>query len=85
MKSPAYLLVALLPLVSQVALANPVAGAEDLDLEERGDDWGHHKNHPDNDCRVKKPYWYHKYPCDSSNKVGESKVGDKFAPVCKYQ
>lgn len=86
MKSPIYFLAALLPLVSQVALANPVADAKDVNLEERGDDhWGQHKHHPDNQCKVKKPYWYHKYPCDSSEKGGESKVGDIFAPVCKYQ
>lgn len=45
MKSPIYFLAALLPLVSQVALANPVADAKDVNLEERGDDhWGDRKS-----------------------------------------
>lgn len=85
MKFSIYCLAAL-PLASQVVFANPLADSQDGNLEERGDDrWGHHEYHPNDQCKVKKPYWYHKYPCDSSEKVGESKKGDTFAPVCKYQ
>lgn len=97
MKSPIVILTALLPLATQMALANPVAAADsDFSLEERGGDghwkngdknWGDHNKDwdPKDWCKVKKTYWYHKYPCDSSGTVGESKVGDTFAPVCKYQ
>ncbi|KAJ5976475.1 hypothetical protein N7481_010182 [Penicillium waksmanii] len=102
MKSPIFILAALLPLATQVAMANPVAAANsDSSLEERGGNWNGDLNHghggkgwdnhwddddrPQDWCKVKQPYWYHKYPCDSSGTVGESKVGDNFAPVCKYQ
>lgn len=106
MKSPVYILTAILPFATQVALANPVAEpADDLSLEMRGNgggwgwgwDWGKdhdhdhhhgedpHHEHPEHYCTVKKPYWYHKYPCESSETVGKSKRGDTFAPVCEYQ
>lgn len=93
MKSPMVIITALLPLATQLALANPVAADSDSSLEERegghwndkGKHWGDDHEHPEDWCKVKKTYWYHKYPCDSSGTVGESKVGDTFAPVCKYQ
>jgi hypothetical protein len=86
MKSFVYILTAFLPLASQVAMASPVADFEDFLLEDRGNDgdWNRH-DHPDNNCRIKHSYPYHKYPCDSSGIVGKSNVGDNFAPVCKYQ
>ncbi|KAJ5308990.1 hypothetical protein PENANT_c020G00327 [Penicillium antarcticum] len=93
MKSPIYILTALLPIAVQVAVAAPSAEPAD-DLEERGNggghgghggDRGHDREHDRDYCVVKKPYSYHKYPCMSSGIVGESKVGDKFQPVCKYQ
>jgi len=85
MKSFIYL-TTLLPLASQMATASPVADAEDFSLEERGNDggWGRH-DRPDDNCKVKQSYPYHKYPCDSSGIVGKSNVGDNFAPVCQYQ
>ncbi|CAI7666285.1 unnamed protein product [Penicillium manginii] len=94
MKSPVFILTALLPLATQVALANPIADA-DSSLEERGGgggnwngggkNWGGDHQRPQDWCKVKKTYWYHKYPCDESGTVGKSNVGDTFAPVCKYQ
>lgn len=95
MKSFIYILTALLPLASQMAMANPVADPADFSLEERDNRWGkdHDKDHDNNRghqghddfCKVKKTFWYHKYPCDSSETVGQANVGDTFAPVCKYQ
>ncbi|KAJ5110969.1 hypothetical protein N7532_001504 [Penicillium argentinense] len=95
MKSPVVILTTLLPLTSSVAFAKPVAAAsDDFSLEERGrgenwdngnNHWGGDHDHHENWCKVKKPYWYHKYPCDQSGIVGKSSVGDNFAPVCKYQ
>lgn len=89
MKSPFYILTALLPIA---AVAVPTAEAADDSLEERGNGggggghrWGNDGDHDRDPCVVKKTYWYHKYPCVSSETVGESKVGDKFQPVCKYQ
>ncbi|KAJ6084669.1 hypothetical protein N7486_011469 [Penicillium sp. IBT 16267x] len=91
MKSFFYILTALLPIASQVTMASPVAEAEDFSLEDRGNNggwndggWSRH-DHPKNNCRVKQSYPYQKYPCDSSDIVGKSNVGDNFAPVCKYQ
>ncbi|KAJ5160768.1 uncharacterized protein N7482_007772 [Penicillium canariense] len=93
MKSFIYILTALLPLASQVAMANPVPSDEFLEErdgnrgdKDRGDKdrWDKH-DRPEDKCKVQKPYWYHKYPCDSSETVGQSRVGDTFAPVCKYQ
>lgn len=85
MKSPGFILTAFLPLAAQVALANPVAADADSSLEGRGGHWGDEHGRPKDWCKVQKTYWYHKYPCDSSGTVGQSKVGDTFAPVCKYQ
>jgi hypothetical protein len=93
MKSPIYILTALLPIAVQVAVAAPTAEAADDSLEKRdngndgghGDRWGHDHENDRDPCVVKKPYWYYKYPCVSSETVGESKVGDKFQPVCMYQ
>lgn len=93
MKSCIYMLTALLPLASQVAMASPVAEPGDSSLEERGNGWGnrngnghdHDHERPEDYCKIQKPYSYHKYPCDSSDIVGQSNVGDNFAPVCKYQ
>lgn len=94
MKSPIFILSALLPLATQVARANPDAAASDSSsLKERGKghwedgdkNWGGEHERPEDWCKVNKTYWYHKYPCDSSGTVGQSSVGDTFAPVCKYQ
>ncbi|KAJ5531878.1 hypothetical protein N7494_008430 [Penicillium frequentans] len=86
MKSFIYILAALLPLASQMATASPVADAEGFSLEDRGNGGGGDRHdRPDNNCKVKQRYPYHKYPCDSSGIVGMSNVGDNFAPVCKYQ
>lgn len=93
MKSIIYIITTILPLASQVAMASPVAEPDDSSLEERGNGWGnghgndHDHDHqpPENNCKVQKTYWYRKYPCDSSDVVGQSNVGDIFAPVCKYQ
>ena len=91
MKSPIYILTAMLPFAVQVAVAVPTAEAADDSLEERGNGnggghrWGNNGDHDRDPCVVQKTYWYHKYPCVSSGTVGESKVGDKFQPVCNYQ
>ncbi|KAJ5128679.1 hypothetical protein N7526_006845 [Penicillium atrosanguineum] len=100
MKSFIYIITAILPLASQMAMASPVAEPDEFSLKERGNGgngWGnehgngHDRDHgnyhqrPEDFCKVQKTYWYHKYPCDSSETVGESNVGDTFAPVCKYQ
>ncbi|KAJ5392413.1 hypothetical protein N7509_007903 [Penicillium cosmopolitanum] len=93
MKSPVFILTALLPLAAQVAVASPVADP-DSSLEERGGnnnwnnggkDWGGNHQGPQDNCKIKNPFWWHKYPCDSSSTVGQARVGDTFAPVCKYQ
>ncbi|KAJ5676040.1 hypothetical protein N7462_008937 [Penicillium macrosclerotiorum] len=101
MKSPAYLLVALLPLVTQLTVATPVA-EPDLDaLEERGgggyggwdknngwkdDGWKDHGGWKDkNVCEVKRTYPYYKYPCSSSPSNGTSLLGATFTSFCKYQ
>ncbi|KAJ5747898.1 uncharacterized protein N7511_009594 [Penicillium nucicola] len=96
MKSPMFILTALLPIAVQVAVAAPTAEAFDGSLEERGNgnfgghdghrgDRDHDRDHDRDPCVVRRTYSYYKYPCVSSDKVGESKVGDKFQPVCKYQ
>ncbi|KAJ6104416.1 hypothetical protein N7523_010736 [Penicillium sp. IBT 18751x] len=96
MKSFIYIIATILPLASQVAMASPVAEPGDISLEERGgggggNAWGnghgndHDHQRPEDYCKVQKTYWYRKYPCDSSDVVGQSYMGETFAPVCKYQ
>ena len=91
MKSFIYIITTILPLASQVTMASPIAAPDDFLLEERGNGWGngydndHGHQRPEDNCKVQKTYWYRKYPCDNSDVVGQSNVGDTFAPVCKYQ
>ncbi|KAJ5220594.1 uncharacterized protein N7469_009481 [Penicillium citrinum] len=85
MKSPLYLLTILLPLATELAFASPTADVEDTDiLEERdrgGDRGGFNGGNP---CKVFKPYWYYKYPCESSGKLGQENQGGTFTATCKY-
>ncbi|KAJ5518800.1 hypothetical protein LT330_005120 [Penicillium expansum] len=89
MKSPVYVLAVLLPLLTQIATANPVAEPEFDDLEERGrgndKDNNHHGWDDKNVCEVKRTYPYYKYPCSSSPKIGTSIQGAIFTPSCRYQ
>jgi hypothetical protein len=75
MKSPIYFLVAALPLVSQVALANPVADDGNIDLEERTND----------PCKVKNDFWHWSWPCKWGHKTGQTKKNDHFDPYCYYE
>ncbi|KAJ6018908.1 hypothetical protein N7499_009915 [Penicillium canescens] len=90
MKSPSYILVALLPLASQLTAATPVAEPHFDSLEERGGGndkgYGDHRGYGDtNVCEVKRTYPYYKYPCDSSPSNGTSLLGATFTSFCKYQ
>lgn len=90
MKSPLYLLTILLPLATELAFASPTADVEDTDiLEERDRGGGHGGDHGGfnggNPCKVFKPYWYYKYPCESSGKLGQENQGGTFTATCKYR
>lgn len=94
MKSPLYFLTILLPLLTELAFASPTADIEDTDILEerdrggdRDDDRGGFKGGSGggNSCRVFKPYWYYKYPCDSSDKFGRENQGGTFTATCKYK
>ncbi|KAE8395622.1 hypothetical protein BDV23DRAFT_178667 [Aspergillus alliaceus] len=75
MKSPLYILTALLPLAVQVAQATPVAesDADDSIIEERSN------------CKVKHGFDYWKYPCDSSDRTGHANKGDNVDFQCRYR
>ncbi|CAI7649309.1 unnamed protein product [Penicillium glandicola] len=84
MKSPLYLLTALLPLA---AMAMPAAEPEEdgsFDSLEERDGGGRGGDRDRDSCRVRNIYWYYQYPCESSDKVGRSNPGDNFQPICKY-
>lgn len=86
MKSSSYILVALLPLATQLAVATPVADPHPDTFEERGG--GKHGDHGYDDknaCEVKQTYPYYKYPCDSSPSNGTSLLGATFTSFCRYQ
>lgn len=98
MKSAFYIIVALLPLATQLAAATPVAEPQFDSLEERGgdnhkgydkyhghDDKDYHGHDDKNVCEVKRTYPYYKYPCDSSPSNGTSLMGATFTSFCKYQ
>lgn len=89
MKSPLYILTILLPLLTELAFASPTADIEDIDILEerdRGDHRGDFKGGGSgNPCRVFKPYWYYKYPCESSDKLGRENQGSTFTATCKYK
>jgi hypothetical protein len=73
MRSPLYLLTALLPLLAQ---ASPTPEGEDFDdsvIEER------------DFCRVQKSFQYWKYPCSSSDTTGHANQGDTVHFICKYK
>ncbi|KAB8236548.1 uncharacterized protein BDW43DRAFT_308225 [Aspergillus alliaceus] len=75
MKSPLYILTALLPLAVQVAQATPVAesDADDSIIEERSN------------CKVNHGFDYWKYPCDSSDRTGHANKGDNVDFQCRYK
>ncbi|CAI7616610.1 unnamed protein product, partial [Penicillium discolor] len=89
MKSPIYLLTVLLPLASALAAAPPAdPDPDDFDsvqefqeFEERDLDDRQFKG----PCRVNKPYFYWKYPCDSSDRIGRQNVGGQFTATCSYR
>ncbi|OQE14026.1 hypothetical protein PENFLA_c041G05709 [Penicillium flavigenum] len=96
MKPPFYILAALLPLATDLALATPVADPNSDSLEERhrGNNKGYKDHHEydvhygygdENVCEVKYPYPYYKYPCNSSPTNGTSTLGATFTSFCKYQ
>jgi hypothetical protein len=72
---PSYILTMLLPLATQLAMANPTAeGDHHYDNDSKG-----------NPCEVKYPYPYYKYPCNSAPENGTSLLGATFTSYCKYQ
>ncbi|KAE8396935.1 hypothetical protein BDV37DRAFT_289856 [Aspergillus pseudonomiae] len=76
MKSPIYLLTALLPLSISLVNAAPSAEPEDIEdsgLEER------------DTCRVERRFDYFKYPCQSSDRTGSANRGDEVNFDCKYR
>lgn len=90
MKSPIYILSALLPFAVQVAEASPVAEPDFDSLQARNRDGGkwddkHHGRPHWNPCEVKVSYPYYKYPCPSSPENGTSIVGATFTSSCKYR
>jgi len=86
MKSPLYLLTILLPLATELTFASPIADVEDTDiLEERDRGSDHGGFSSGKSCRVFKPYWYYKYPCESSDKLGRENEGGTFTATCKYK
>ncbi|KAB8069355.1 hypothetical protein BDV29DRAFT_182943 [Aspergillus leporis] len=83
MKSPLYILTALLPLAMQVVNASPTAPpneAEDSLIEERD-------NIQERDsCRVdRNEFSYYRYPCGSSERTGRARRGDNVEFICKYR
>lgn len=78
MKSPIYLLTALLPLTLPLVNATPTAEPDDLEVE------GSVLEDRDN-CRVERPFVYRKYPCDSSDITGRANRGDNVNFQCRYR
>ncbi|PIG86574.1 hypothetical protein AARAC_002066 [Aspergillus arachidicola] len=78
MKSPIYLLTALLPLTLPLANATPTAEPDDLDVE------GSVLEDRDN-CKVDRGFNYYKYPCDSSDITGRANRGDNVNFQCRYR
>ncbi|KAJ5784186.1 uncharacterized protein N7503_009398 [Penicillium pulvis] len=87
MKSPLYLLTILLPLATEIVVASPTANFEDSDiLEERDRGGGGKVGDKSNACRIQHPYWYWKYPCDSSDKFGSREnTGGQWNAICRYK
>jgi hypothetical protein len=85
----------LLPFVTNLGIATPVAEPFSDSLEERNGGnygYGNHQEYDDhqwydskNVCEVKRTYPYYKYPCDSSPSNGTSLLGATFNSFCKYQ
>ncbi|KAI9927575.1 hypothetical protein MW887_003193 [Aspergillus wentii] len=79
MKSPLYILTALLP-IAAIALPNPDTGGDggdelDAPLEERGFE---ERDLEERDrCRFRKSGSYWKYPCFSSERIGSFRSGDR--------
>jgi hypothetical protein len=74
MKSPLYLLTALLPLT--LAIPSADADVENESLEERN---GGDK------CRSSQSIPYYRYPCDSSDKLGSYPSNKHVDYICKYK
>ncbi|OJJ30950.1 hypothetical protein ASPWEDRAFT_44903 [Aspergillus wentii DTO 134E9] len=87
MKSPLYILTALLP-IAAIALPNPDTGGDggdelDAPLEERGFE---ERDLEERDrCRFRKSGSYWKYPCFSSERIGSFRSGDRVDFFCKYK
>jgi hypothetical protein len=74
MKSPLYLLTALLPLT--LAIPSADAEVEGESLEERNNG---------NKCRSSQSIPYYRYPCDSSDKLGSYPSNKDVDYQCKYK
>jgi hypothetical protein len=74
MKSPLYLLTALLPLT--LAIPSADAEVENESLEERSNG---------NNCRSSQSIPYYRYPCDSSDKLGSYQSNKNVDYICKYK
>ncbi|GFF59559.1 hypothetical protein IFM46972_11414 [Aspergillus udagawae] len=74
MKSPLFLLTALLPLT--LAIPSADADVENESLEERN---GGDK------CRSSQSIPYYRYPCDSSDKLGSYPSNKHVDYICKYK
>ncbi|KAE8332984.1 hypothetical protein RU639_013831 [Aspergillus parasiticus] len=87
MKSPIYLLTTLLPLVAQLTGATPTEDHADYDsLEERTEGFSiGDKQAKQGACTIERPFQYYKYPCDSSDRVGEARRGEQWQSSCKYK
>ncbi|KAJ5357985.1 hypothetical protein N7541_005143 [Penicillium brevicompactum] len=97
MKSPLWLLTVLLPLATELAAASPAANPDPDSLEslESFDDANEFEerdledrqggSRQGNKCRINRPYWYYKYPCDSSDRTGQARVGSQFSATCRYK
>ncbi|KAJ5522637.1 hypothetical protein N7513_013210 [Penicillium frequentans] len=84
MKSPLYLLTILLPLATEIVIASPADFDDSDTLEERDRGGGGKFGDKSNACRIQHPYWYWKYPCDSSDKFGRENTGGQWNAICRY-
>ncbi|KAJ5110385.1 hypothetical protein N7532_000920 [Penicillium argentinense] len=89
MKSPLYLLTVLLPLATEIVAASPTADFTDSDTLEERDRFngggGGKFGDKFNPCKIRKPYWYWKYPCDSSDKTSRESPGGQWNASCRYK
>ena len=79
MKSPIYLLTALLPLTLPLVNATPTAEPDDIEEVD-----GSVLENRDN-CRVERPFAYRRYPCDSSDITGRANRNDNVNFQCRYR